>query len=75
MIAILRVCVWKLSDWNRGLSRSFLTQAISLWDTTEFKTNTVLSGIKNYIVLYYMFYLSEEQCHSLFELLTMGLGK
>ena len=42
MIAILRVCVSKLSDWNRDISRSFLTQTISLQGTIEFKTNTVL---------------------------------
>ena len=35
-----------MSDWNRDISRSFLTQAISLQGTTQFKTNTVLSGIK-----------------------------
>ena len=39
---------------EQGLPRSFLTHAISLQDTTEFKTNTVLSGIKKYhrLILY-----------------------
>ena len=31
---------------EQSLPRSFLPQAISLQDTAEFKTNTVLSGIK-----------------------------